>query len=75
VRENLVPGLTEGTGGEGILYGTQAETDAQLANIAVGRLARKEEVADACAFLLSDFGGYRTGTELLVDGGRRLTGR
>ncbi|MDQ0000641.1 NAD(P)-dependent dehydrogenase (short-subunit alcohol dehydrogenase family) [Pseudarthrobacter sulfonivorans] len=29
---------------------------------------------DACAFLLSDFGGYLTGTELLVDGGRRLTG-
>ncbi|WP_373458791.1 hypothetical protein [Pseudarthrobacter sulfonivorans] len=37
-------------------------------------MARKAEMEDACAFLLSDFGGYLTGTELLVDGGRRLTG-
>ncbi|TDL33451.1 SDR family oxidoreductase [Arthrobacter nitrophenolicus] len=69
-RENLVPGSRRGPGGAGILYGTHAETDAHLANIALGRLARKEELADACAFLLSDFGGYLTGTELLVDGGR-----
>ncbi|MEK0153851.1 SDR family oxidoreductase [Arthrobacter oryzae] len=70
----LTPGLTTGTGGAGVLYGTEAETDAHLANIPLGRLARKEEIADACAFLLSDFGGYITGTELVVDGGRRLTG-
>lgn len=70
----LTPGLTEGTGGAGVLYGTEAETEAHRANIPLGRLARKEEIADACAFLLSDIGGYITGTELLVDGGRRLTG-
>ncbi|WLQ05717.1 SDR family oxidoreductase [Arthrobacter oryzae] len=70
----MVPGSRRGPGGEGILYETQAETDTQLANIALGRLARKEELAVACGFLLSDFGGYLTGTELLVDGGRRLTG-
>ncbi|MDP9889980.1 SDR family oxidoreductase [Pseudarthrobacter enclensis] len=70
----LTPGLTAGTGGAGILYGTQAEIDTHLATIPLGRLARKEEIADACAFLLSDVGGYITGTELLVDGGRRLTG-
>lgn len=75
VRLNvLTPGLTEKTGGAGILYGTEAEMDKHLANIPLGRLARTEEVADACAFLLSDFGAYITGTELLVDGGRRLTG-
>jgi NAD(P)-dependent dehydrogenase (short-subunit alcohol dehydrogenase family) len=70
----LTPGLTAGTGGAGVLFGTEAETEAHLANIPLGRLARKEEIADACAFLLSDIGGYVTGTELLVDGGRRLTG-
>lgn len=70
----LTPGLTAGTGGAGVLYGTEAETEEHLANIPLGRLARKEEIADACAFLISDIGGYVTGTELLVDGGRRLTG-
>ncbi|MCB5293727.1 SDR family oxidoreductase [Arthrobacter sp. SO3] len=75
VRLNvLTPGLTEHTGGAGILYGTEAEMDEHLANIPLGRLASKTEIADACAFLLSDFGAYITGTELLVDGGRRLTG-
>jgi NAD(P)-dependent dehydrogenase (short-subunit alcohol dehydrogenase family) len=75
VRLNvLTPGLTAQTGGAETLYGTEAEMDEHLANIPLGRLARKEEIADVCAFLLSDFGAYITGTELLIDGGRRLTG-
>lgn len=75
VRLNvLTPGLTEQTGGAGILYGTEAEMEGHLANIPLGRLAKREEIADACAFLLSDFGAYITGSELLIDGGRRLTG-
>lgn len=75
IRLNVVtPGLTEQTGGAGVLYGTDAELQEHLRSIPLGRLARKEEIADACAFLLSDFGAYITGTELLVDGGRRLTG-
>ncbi len=38
-------------------------------NIALGRLAQPEEIADVCAFLLSDKSSYITGQVLRVDGG------
>ncbi|WP_175538666.1 hypothetical protein [Arthrobacter sp. cf158] len=37
----------------------------------MGRRVRKDELADASMFLLSDFGGYVMGAELSLDGGRR----
>jgi NAD(P)-dependent dehydrogenase (short-subunit alcohol dehydrogenase family) len=36
---------------------------------ALGRIGRPEEVANAIAFLASDWGSFITGTALLVDGG------
>ncbi|MGW1994885.1 SDR family NAD(P)-dependent oxidoreductase [Embleya sp. NPDC001921] len=39
-------------------------------SIALGRIGRPLEIAQAALFLLSDEAGYITGTQLLVDGGR-----
>lgn len=68
----LTPGLTEGTGGAQALYSTEEELAGHLAQIPLGRLARREDIASACAYLLSDYASYITGTTLLVDGGRQL---
>lgn len=68
----LTPGLTEDTGGVGALYGSAEELAQHCMEIPLGRFAKKEEIADACAFLLSDHAGYITGTNLVIDGGRQL---
>ena len=48
------------------------DVDAELkAMIAVGRLARPEEIAAAVAFLVSEDASYITGRTLAVDGGMR----
>ena len=39
------------------------------ANVPLGRLGTKEDIANATSFLLSDTSSYITGTELIVDGG------
>lgn len=36
----------------------------------VGRIGSVDEIGALCAFLASDFGGFISGTTLLVDGGR-----
>jgi NAD(P)-dependent dehydrogenase (short-subunit alcohol dehydrogenase family) len=43
-----------------------------LARIPLRRFGREEEVAQACAFLVSDFAGYITGECLTLDGGAWL---
>jgi 3-oxoacyl-[acyl-carrier protein] reductase len=43
--------------------------DALLGQIALGRLGRPADVADAALFLASDLAGYITGQVLVVDGG------
>ena len=47
----------------------QAQKDALLAQIPLGRLGAPQEIADAVAFLASPQAGYITGTELHVNGG------
>lgn len=68
----LTPGLTEDTGGVSALYATEEALQEHLGRIPLGRLARREEIANACAYLLSDYASYITGTTLLIDGGRQL---
>ncbi len=69
IRVNvLIPDLTSGTAGAEILYGEQEITD----EIPLRRMVAPAEVADAATFLLSDYAGYITGAELVVDGGKSL---
>jgi 3-oxoacyl-[acyl-carrier protein] reductase len=48
---------------------SEAQTNALMAQIPVGRLGQATEVANAVAFLASPKAGYVTGTELHVNGG------
>ena len=68
----LIPGMTEGTGGVEALHRTEADPAEALARISLGRMLTKHELAHAASYLLSDFAGYVTGAELVVDGGRSL---
>lgn len=50
-----------------------ADQDASVAgNIPLGRIGTAEEVADACAYLISPGAGYLTGVTLDVNGGYRM---
>jgi len=65
----LVPGTTAGTAGMAALHGrAEAPEDA----IPLRRLGRRNELAHAATYLLSDHASYVTGAELVVDGGRSL---
>jgi 3-oxoacyl-[acyl-carrier protein] reductase len=50
----------------------EAQQQALLAQVPLGRLGRAEEVAHAVAYLASEGAGYVTGTELDVNGGMRM---
>jgi NAD(P)-dependent dehydrogenase (short-subunit alcohol dehydrogenase family) len=49
------------------------DADAQIARNHVGRLGTAEEVAAACAYLLSDEAGFVNGANLVIDGARTAT--
>jgi 3-oxoacyl-[acyl-carrier protein] reductase len=51
----------------------QAQKDALLAQIPLGRLGSAQEVAHAVAYLASPLAGYVTGSELHVNGGMYMT--
>ncbi len=68
----LTPGPTAGTGAQDYLYSGEGEWESQVKNIPLGREAALTEVANGAAYLLSDYAGYVTGANLVMDGGRSL---
>ncbi|HEY2478643.1 MAG TPA: SDR family oxidoreductase [Solirubrobacterales bacterium] len=74
VRVNQVtPGPVE-TAGSARHYGDDAGLAAASSAIAMGRMARPEDVADACVLLASPRARYVSGAELHVDGGGETPG-
>jgi NAD(P)-dependent dehydrogenase (short-subunit alcohol dehydrogenase family) len=51
------------------LWPTEEIRERVLQRVPLGRFGTPEEIANACAFLVSDFAGYVTGDVLTVDGG------
>lgn len=51
------------------MFADQAFSDFVMGMIPMKKLAKAEEIANACAFLLSDLSGSTTGASLRVDGG------
>ena len=54
------------------LWPTQELRDHVLRRVPLRRFGGEEEVANACAYLVSDFAGYVTGDVLTIDGGAWL---
>lgn len=73
IRVNvLTPGATADTGAVAQLFPTEADRQRILASVPRGRLAERDEIANAAAFLLSDYADYITGENLVIDGGKWL---
>jgi NAD(P)-dependent dehydrogenase (short-subunit alcohol dehydrogenase family) len=54
------------------LWADEAVRSALLAKIPLGRFGTPEEIANACAYLVSDHAGFITGEVLVADGGAWL---
>ena len=54
------------------LWPTEEIRAAVLAKVPLGRFGREGEVANACAYLVSDYAAYVTGEVLTLDGGAWL---
>lgn len=73
IRINMVtPGPTEDTGAMTQLFDNEAARKSGARRVPLGRFARREEIADAASYLVSDYAGFITGENLIVDGGRWL---
>jgi NAD(P)-dependent dehydrogenase (short-subunit alcohol dehydrogenase family) len=68
----LAPGAVDTPQARAQLWADEDVQRAVLARVPLRRFGREEEVAQACAFLVSDFAGYVTGECLTLDGGAWL---
>jgi NAD(P)-dependent dehydrogenase (short-subunit alcohol dehydrogenase family) len=73
IRVNvLTPGPTADTGAMDYLFNKPGEWEAQVNAIPMKRQATRDEIAHGATYLLSDYAGYITGHNLVIDGGRSL---
>ena len=73
IRVNvLTPGATADTGAVTQLFPTPEDQQRIAADVPLGRLANRDEIANTAAFLLSDYASYITGDNLVMDGGKWL---
>jgi NAD(P)-dependent dehydrogenase (short-subunit alcohol dehydrogenase family) len=73
IRVNAIaPGPIDTEETRSRLWPTEEMQEYVLRRIPLGRFGREEEVAHACAYLVSDFAGYVTGEVLTIDGGAWL---
>lgn len=73
IRVNaLAPGPVDTPGAGEKLWSEPAIREALLAKIPLRRFGTPEEIADACAYLVSDHAGFVTGEVLVADGGAWL---
>ncbi|MGD9944093.1 MAG: SDR family oxidoreductase [Burkholderiaceae bacterium] len=74
IRVNTIsPGPIGDTEGVQRMYEQTGRMALEQRRVALGRFGRKEDVANAAAYLASDLARYVTGENLVVDGGRWLT--
>ena len=67
IRANIVaPGITKT---DMISSMTEEVIDQTVKSASLNRCGDPQEIANACAFLLSDFSSYVTGQTIRVDGG------
>jgi NAD(P)-dependent dehydrogenase (short-subunit alcohol dehydrogenase family) len=75
IRVNAIaPGPIDTEETRSRLWPTEEMQDYVLRRIPLRRFGREEEVANACAYLVSDYAGYVTGDVLTIDGGAWLEG-
>jgi len=73
IRVNaLAPGPVDTEETRTRLWPTEEIREHVLRRVPLGRFGREDEVANACAYLVSDFAGYVTGDVLTLDGGAWL---
>ena len=75
IRANLItPGPIDDTEGMRRLAPTPEMRAAAIASVPLGRMGTKQDIANAALFLSSDASSFLTGTEIVCDGGQRMTG-
>ena len=66
------PGIFPTPGASTRLYPDPAEYEAQVRRVPMGRIGRHEELANLCAYLLSDYASFINGDCITMDGGAAL---
>lgn len=73
IRVNAIaPGPVETEGAGTRLWASPDVCEAMISSIPRGRIGRPDEIAQAAAYLVSDFADFVTGEVLVVDGGQWL---